>query len=74
MKVKVIARGFLYWIRHPGEMIEVADHLYSADWMEKVPPTADAPAPPPTEFIEIPVDLKAAEPQKVGAATTLDVK
>ena len=36
VKVKATQRGFHYWIRHPGEVFEIAEHLFSKEWMEKI--------------------------------------
>jgi hypothetical protein len=55
MQVRATQRGFLYWVRHPGEVFEIAEHLFSKEWMEKIESTDDAAkaaevnpvAPPP---------------------------
>lgn len=42
MLVKATQRGFAYWVRHPGEVFEIAEHLFSKEWMEKIEATDDA--------------------------------
>lgn len=45
MQVRATTRGFLYWLRHPGEVFECAEHLFSKEWMEKVESTDGAAVP-----------------------------
>lgn len=42
MQVRATQRGFIYWVRHPGEVFEIAEHHFSPDWMEKIESTDDA--------------------------------
>lgn len=42
MQVKATQRGFHFWLRHPGEVFEIAEHLFSKEWMEKIEATDDA--------------------------------
>ena len=45
MLVKATQRGNYMWLRQLGEIFEVPDNLYSADWMEKVPVIAGKVVP-----------------------------
>lgn len=54
MRVRAVTRGFYLWMRHPGEVFEVPDHLVSlyhpgrpeAGWHEKVEDSAPVESPP----------------------------
>lgn len=77
MQVKVTQRGFLYWVRQPGELMDIAEHLFSPEWMEVVdsekapaPPADDAHVAEGSSLFSDPTKVK----QKVPAVTTLDVK
>lgn len=57
MQVKATQRGFHFWVRHPGEVFEIASHLFSKEWMEKIESTDDAAkAAPPVVDEPVAVD------------------
>jgi len=73
MLVKATQRGFLHWIRHPGEIFEIKDHFFSREWMEKVEPTDAAQSSPASSPETASVALSAgpqatAEPNLEAAA------
>jgi hypothetical protein len=55
MQVRATQRGFAYWVRHPGEVFEIAEHLFSKEWMEKIESTDDA-----AKAVEVPANVVAS--------------
>ena len=73
MLVRVTQRGFLYWIRHPGEIIDIAENFFSKEWMEKVdgkavPTVEPAATAQPQSTTDEPDKL-----QSPGAPTTMKI-